>query len=360
MRTPKRVWTIDHLADLAALGSAGRMVRVRRLLGIAVGAPILAVLAAELTLRVAAPTRFGDPDDGTVRAAASWKQLLHRASERPGLHYELQPNATGQSRGVTITTNSLGMRDDELKPEDTPGLMRIALIGDSMVFGVGVEHGDTLPAQLERRLSSAWPERAVDVLNFGVSGYSTLDELAVLRERALPLAPRCVVLAYCLNDPEVEPLQPLPAHFTPKPWWNSWHLGHLVKTKLRGRAVARYGGGDYWRALHAADGPYWPIVARALDAFRDECASNHVPVLFVIQPMNLGRDPWSSYRYRDTHAFLAEQARARGFEVLDLLDTFVAHGDETLTIAGDDPHYNARGESLVARAVADWLVARRS
>lgn len=76
--------------------------------------------------------------------------------------------------------------------------------------------------------------------------------------------------------------------------------------------------------------------------------------------MNLGRDPWSSYRYRDTHAFLAEQARARGFEVLDLLDTFVAHGDGTSTIAGDDPHYNARGESLVARAVADWLVARRS
>lgn len=220
MRTPKRVWTIDHLADLAALGSAGRMVRVRRLLGIAVGAPILAVLAAEAPpCCVAAPTRFGDPDDGTVRAAASWKQLLHRASERPGLHYECEPNATGQSRGVTITTNSLGMRDDELKPEDTPGLMRIALIGDSMVFGVGVEHGDTLPAQLERRLSSAWPERAVDVLNFGVSGVLDARWAGRAARARIAAGPALRRLGLLPQRSQVELLQPLPAHFTPKPWW---------------------------------------------------------------------------------------------------------------------------------------------
>jgi lysophospholipase L1-like esterase len=80
-------------------------------------------------------------------------------------------------------------------------------------------------------------------------------------------------------------------------------------------------------------------------------------VVFVIQPMNLRGDPWSCYAYRAEHEFLAREARSRGFEVLDLLDAFVAHDGESLTIESDDPHYNAAGEALVARALADWCAA---
>jgi lysophospholipase L1-like esterase len=97
------------------------------------------------------------------------------------------------------TSNSLGFRDREHTLEKPRGTYRIAVLGDSIAAGYGVERTeDVFPARLETNLHRAG--LPVEVLNFAVSGYNTEQEVETLRTRALAFAPDLVVVAYCHND----------------------------------------------------------------------------------------------------------------------------------------------------------------
>jgi len=92
-----------------------------------------------------------------------------------------------------IHLNSLGFRGVE-PPDDTDPAPRVAVFGDSMVFGTGVDDADTLPAQLERILS----EKAgvpVHVLNFGMPMNGVRSAAANLSLHARALDPDVLVFA---------------------------------------------------------------------------------------------------------------------------------------------------------------------
>ncbi len=71
---------------------------------------------------------------------------------------------------------------------------RIAVLGDSYVFGHGVEEDETFAARM-RELRPDW-----EVLNFGVTGYSTDQELLLLENVVLPLEPNLVLVCLYRND----------------------------------------------------------------------------------------------------------------------------------------------------------------
>jgi lysophospholipase L1-like esterase len=318
------------------------------------GFVVLAALGGELYLRCFAPVSYLAPRSSGARAEETWGAAVHVASSRPGLAYELAANLDCTARGMRIVTNALGMRDDPpCEPRD--GVFRIAVLGDSMTFGFGVQQGEDFPAQLERRFAGRTPP--IEVLNFGVGGYSLEDELATLREKALGLAPDVVVLAYCLNDPEIEPIQPLQLAFRDTAPWRRSHLLRWIASRIRGRRIETLGGGSYWRALHHPDGPYWPKAARALDGFRDECRSRDIEVVIVLLPMLDGRASRGVYELGDVHDHVAREARARGFAVLDLLACFDDVEPSEVLVAPDDPHFNFEGNRRIADALAEHLFA---
>jgi len=71
-----------------------------------------------------------------------------------------------------VVINSLGMRDVERQVEKKPGVFRIAVFGDSMTEGVQVDLDQTYTQQLEKLLQARG--LSVEVLNFGMNGYSPL------------------------------------------------------------------------------------------------------------------------------------------------------------------------------------------
>ncbi len=115
--------------------------------------------------------------------------------------FALQPGATGhyQREGESdVRINSDGLRDREhakTKPEDT---VRIAVLGDSFSEAMHVPMEQTFWFLLERRLQecNAFPGRKVEVINFGVSGYGTAQELLTLRQKVWEYSPDVVVLAF--------------------------------------------------------------------------------------------------------------------------------------------------------------------
>ncbi len=113
--------------------------------------------------------------------------------EEPWDHAE---SITKQVR-YRCSTNSLGFRGQELEPERQDGVARVAFVGDSIVFGHGVDDADTLTAQLGVLLAE---HGRFELVNAGVPANRSWDAVAILQRRVLPLKPDAVFLAVASND----------------------------------------------------------------------------------------------------------------------------------------------------------------
>jgi hypothetical protein len=122
----------------------------------------------------------------------------------PELGWSKRPNArverSTSELDITIETNSIGLRDDEL--EDWSGEpvsdRRVLCLGDSFVLGYTVDRKDLFVDLLE----SAWTreKRNVQVINGGTEGWSTDQEVAWFLSQGAALAPDKVILFPFEND----------------------------------------------------------------------------------------------------------------------------------------------------------------
>jgi lysophospholipase L1-like esterase len=129
--------------------------------------------------------------------------------------YILIPNLDVKFQKVSVRTNSFGLRGPEVAREKPPGTYRVALLGDSFAFGWGVKQEETFAHRLQELLQAELSLRGngertpsginseirrVEVLNFGVPGYSTFQELAFLRKDAMAFSPDVVIVYFVEND----------------------------------------------------------------------------------------------------------------------------------------------------------------
>jgi hypothetical protein len=129
--------------------------------------------------------------------------------------YALRPGMEGWYRKEGegfVRINSDGLRDREHpKPKD-PNALRVALLGDSYAEALQVNQEDAFWSVMERRLQDC-PEfargRTVEVINFGVSGYGTAQELITLRTRVWDYSPDVVLLAFTTNNDVTDNLRAL-------------------------------------------------------------------------------------------------------------------------------------------------------
>lgn len=165
---------------------AGRTAWRARLLGLLLGIAI-SLLIGELGLRIASveyPIFYvADPLLG------AWH--IPGASGR----YRLEGDAF-------VSINADGMRDRDYPFEKPADGYRIAVIGDSYAEALQVDASEAFWSVLAEQLAacSALAGRQVEVLNFGVSGFGTGQELLALRHRAARYGPDLVLLPFVLND----------------------------------------------------------------------------------------------------------------------------------------------------------------
>ncbi len=145
----------------------------------------VALAASELILRFFQPQNLG-----------------HWYRTRDGLT-TLRLNHRGVARGIETVqqyqTNSLGMRDLERRFEKAPGTYRILVLGDSYMEAFAMKFEDSFVRLLEAELSQAG-KSPVEVINAGVSGWGTDDQLAYLRRYGVRFRPDLVLVAMTLNN----------------------------------------------------------------------------------------------------------------------------------------------------------------
>ena len=138
-----------------------------------------------------------------LRVAGYSAPLFYQTDYYRGI--ALRPNAAGtyQREGRNyVSINSAGLRDREhafAKPANT---IRIALLGDSYCEALQVPLDQTFWWLLQQKLEGCnqFAGKHVEIINFGVSGYGTAQELITLQQNVWQYSPDIVMLMFTTNN----------------------------------------------------------------------------------------------------------------------------------------------------------------
>jgi GDSL-like Lipase/Acylhydrolase family len=305
------------------------------------GSILLSFLAIEATLRVWG--RVPIPPE-------------HIESARPDLYQEFKPHGYRLSpsrtmtyeypltnpRQLTVHSNRHGFRGQREfdEPDARP---RVLVLGDSMVFGEGVEEVE----RFTDRLEALEPRWRVD--NLGMTGFGPDLMLRALEQVGLQLHPDIVVLTMYTDDfrrvrPEyagagfeipryvVQEKQLVSVDYPRAGVWTRWHTVSAAREAL-------------WRT----SGTEWILNAAILDRVREHAGRSGFDLVLMFLPGTS-----DTPKDRERRSWLRAYAERTGTRYLDLTDTLLAGERQPLFIR-DNWHLNARGHEVVGRTLGDFL-----
>ena len=225
------------IAKLGAAGkpdradSAGLECRVmwRKALAVTISMT-LTLLAVEGAARLFVWARW---PEGRVEMLTRPTPTRGRYATDPTLGYRMAANFEMDG----FRHNSLGFRGEEFPPERIEGVLRIALLGGSTVYGPQVRDEETSASRLEELLRERGIE--AEVINAGVPGWNSRETLLNWRLAIRPLAPDVLVIVDGRNevfpqlwnayrddyqhfrDPQYQVVTSNAGH---KPWFRASHL----------------------------------------------------------------------------------------------------------------------------------------
>ena len=249
-----------------------------------------------------------------------------------------------------ITLNAHGFRDHEWSPDDLTGKTVVAVLGDEIALGWGIDD----PAQRFSDVLAAALGSDYAVVNLGLLGSGTAEQTDALR--ALPIAPDVIVWAYALGDIES-------AAFRHGAAWTVPMVD--VPPLARGsHLAAAWFWHDQAGSFPAAHPAYWawvygqyddPLVmdahAAEVAAFMDAAESHSAPVIAAVFPNPL--DVVGSIAYSDR---VAKVIAGEGGAVWTLFDAAAGQPDG-YTISPALPLPNAAFHRLVGVGLAERIIA---
>ena len=170
---------------------------------------LVVVLAAEGCLRLSAARVQQKNREALAALYADRDQLLTGmlellellcANEYPLVIYRLRSGLDVVFRRGRVSTDENGFREPVPPPEKAAGTFLIVGLGDSSMFGWGVDDDETYLTRLTQRLTEHFSQVRWEALNTAVPGYNTVMEVETLRRRALHYDPDLVLVHYVGND----------------------------------------------------------------------------------------------------------------------------------------------------------------
>ncbi len=292
---------------------------------------LLALVAAEMVVRLLRPQIRERYPEGLYLPSATRQ-------------YRLRPGFRGVFRYPEFQTpvriNGQGLRADHGYRPPQAGTKRILAVGDSFTMGYSVAVERTWVRVLESSLGPPW-----EVLNAGVPGYSTWQELAWLEEEGWALRPEIVLLGFFLGNDIADNVRPeLPVELRDGrlistggrtgwlPLARHSDLYHLAWRARRGRPE----GGE---RLEAG----WQATAGLIDRLARRCRERGVRLIVAILP-----DRGEEGRNRRMAAL---SVRA-GAEAVDLTPALRGPG----LYFPQDGHWTEQGNARAARVVERYLL----
>jgi hypothetical protein len=330
----------------------GRIHRIRRRIILIFVSAVVLPGAVEVAVRVLDPLGISHFEE----TSRLWSNYV----SDPVLVFRLPARAQGIYQGVTISTNTLGLRDRELEHKQT-GEVRILLLGDSITFGYGVPAEETYGRKLESILTARLGHR-VRAVNAGVGGYNTVQEYALLKTHLAAIEPDLVALLYIpndidSNDPPFDPRRQI-----------AFHDSALPKTAR----IILQTSWLYRLAILALGDPESSHPARLDQSARGVRDSMNAlaGIATLCRARGIG---FSTFFYRETQEsgapapffdeLFSEVSKVGGEYGFPVIDTRRWWGNldrRAFTNSVVDWHPNARGHDILAARMADALMRQHS
>ena len=281
---------------------------------------------------------------------------------------------TGQFR-TFVRINQSGLRDREHTLERPDERQRLLVLGDSFAWGYGVEEAERFSQQLEAALD-------IEVINAGVSGYSTDQELLWYQQAGVHYEVDLVLLVLTgndLGDNERDLVHAI--YYKPRFVFDSGRLAltgtPVPQTSARGRAVyftaqrsslanflvQRYFdlSGMYWRWRQptasapagepgAAEAPFGLTQALLAELKRGVEAEG-------AEFMIVATEHWWNAAANGGYQDFLDTLRAAGFLVLDV-EAEPGFNPGQMLIP-DDGHWNSAGHAFVAGVIQNAIDERQ-
>jgi lysophospholipase L1-like esterase len=303
------------------------------------------------------------------------------------------PNSSIKHNGIVYSANSLGWRSSEINWNRK----RITLIGDSVTFGTGVNDNETVSHYLEEKL------KKYQSLNLGVPGYGIDQSYLNLKKHIEFIKPKwVVVIIFSGNDivditksslqGKSKPLFTLPGKqmkFKMGPNFNlqmdptslvltgqpvsKYSCVNLLSMSAIVRNTFLYHRGMNWCDLKSLDKTETNHVMEGLIlGIHETIIKNNAKPLFVISPSQ------SDFKYKNTIEFLKKYKEEKNppadwgnkksliffqsllkklnVEHIDHYQNLLKKENEDLRgLYVDFAHYSAKGNILLANAIADYI-----
>lgn len=291
---------------------------------------------------------------GTAPQLALIASDRYRPSPNPRIVYE---PATGALADAAYS-NALGYRGPLYSFKASPHHFRVIAAGDSVTEGLMVpDYKSIYTWQLEAMLTQR--DVPSQIMNFGVSGYNTLQEVETLKDKGMSFNPDLILLQYSLNDTYLDDGR-LAADILTRTERKSLHRRMLNIPLLYHSALYRFfifrviedGLQDFTKRSHSLlVHQHQNTVASGFKTLQS-IAGGRCVLIVVFPWFEKGLSP---YPYEKQHEEVSALARSHGFHTLDLLDSF-----RSCSAAGrvnfDHVHPNAHGHTCAAQALADYLL----
>jgi len=285
-------------------------------------------------------------------------------------------------RSDTVNINSLGLRGPEIV-EKREGSLRIAVIGGSAVFGGEVpDDNKTFCKLLEKDLKDIYGIDA-EVINAGIPGFVSMQELILLEDTLIELNPDLVIVFDGFNDV----LTILKREKRPNfPWWFS-ELERVYNTSITKlfmeKKLKKYRPTKFilrWlnerkerRRVKAYDvnaRQIW-FYGRNLDMMCHLLKSYGIKTLLVFQPVIIYKPQLSPIEENiiddlNPDYIMAvrkmcdmaqdEMSRVADMNNVDFLNGMYFFDSFNENIFLDEVHFNQRGHDIVGRRLAEQIV----
>ena len=114
----------------------------------------------------------------------------------PGITGTMTPRGeTTDTTSMEVVMNGDGFLDDRHSTAKTPGSKRLLFLGDSFTAGLGISRQSRFTDVIKEQLPANH-----EVINMGMWGYGTDQQLLTFEEKGLKYAPDIVVLVLFLDD----------------------------------------------------------------------------------------------------------------------------------------------------------------
>lgn len=294
---------------------------------------LLALVVIELTLRLANLNQ-----QNYVIEMWKYSNHLKQPSGDQDIGHEHIPNRSKQLQGVEIVINSYGLRG----PEPQLGRPhRVAILGDSLVLGWGVEEKDTLRAQLQSLLGDE-----SDVINAGVGNMNLGNVVAHWKKLSGQIDTNTLLLVVSPRATE-EVSSEKPGFF-------------LRHSQLAAIAVTMYGqfkaGSFSSEDLNTYYQRVWDTNQDMLqEAFADleqmAAEENQRVVVFMLPE---SRD-FINYKFGFMHERIQRLSKQHDFDYIEGLNLFAGQNASDYWVSDQDIHLNAQAHAMIADAVYEFV-----